>query len=87
MADCEPTLLRIIKERGPISVRRLRDLTGFPKRCINGALHGSKKTAKVEHAPLSSRTTRPLWSYSETPIRPIKVIRRKEVVTDKDDQI
>ena len=73
MADREPELLEILKERGPITARRLKVLTGLPKRCINGALHGSKKTAKVEHG------RRPLWSWSETPVRPAVVVRRKIV--------
>lgn len=71
--DREPELLKILKERGPITVRRLKALTGLPKRCINGALHGSKKTTKVEQGP------HPLWSYSETAVRPVKENRRKVI--------
>ncbi len=82
MKDRAPELLKILKERGPVSVKRLKSLTGLSKRCINGALHGSKKTAKIEASPYNSMNKRPLWSYSETQIRPEKVIRHKTVVDE-----
>jgi hypothetical protein len=83
--DREPALLDMLKERGPISVRRLAALTGLPKRCINGALHGSKKTTKVESAPNNSRNTRPLWTWSETPVRPVKAVRNKTVTPPNEE--
>ncbi len=67
--DREPELLAILKERGPISVRRLQQLTGLPRRCINGALHGSKFTTKVNTRPASHVSTRPVWSWSPKPER------------------
>lgn len=76
-SDREPELLQILKERGPVSVKRLKALTGFSKQCINGALHGSKKTAKVEQSPYNSVNKRPLWSYSDVPVRPVKMVRYK----------
>jgi predicted transcriptional regulator len=81
MANREPELLQILKERGPISVKRLRALTGLKKSCVNGALHGSKKTAKIE----TDVRRRPLWSYSETPIRPVKILRKKHDTDNESD--
>lgn len=69
MTDREPELLKILKERGPVSVRRLQQLTGLSRRCINGALHGSKFTTKTNTRPMSNVSTRPVWSWSETPVR------------------
>jgi hypothetical protein len=80
--DREHELLQILKERGPISVKRLKTLTGLKKRCINGALHGSKKTAKVESAPYNSANKRPLWSYAAAPVRPVKIVKRKITVSE-----
>ena len=71
--DCEPELLQILKARGPVSVKRLKQLTGLSRRCINGTLHGSKKTAKIEAVV----KRRPLWAWSETPVRPTKILRKK----------
>lgn len=81
--DREPELLEILKARGPISVKRLNQLTGLSRRCINGTLHRSKFTKKVETRPLSRVSTRPVWSWSPTPVRPVKAVRRiEEPVTE-----
>jgi len=68
--DREPELLQILKERGPISPKRLAQLTGLSRRCINGALHGSKFTCKTHTRPASHVSTRPVWTWSPVPIRP-----------------
>lgn len=82
--DREPELLNLLKERGPISVRRLMRLTNFPKRLINGALHGSKYTRKHE-------TRHPLWSFSnDGPIRPValkkKIDRKQDGTQDENPE-
>ena len=66
--DRAPEILKLLGERGPMTVRRIARLTKLPKRLINGALHGSKFTCKVETVPFN----RPLWSVSDRPIRPKK---------------
>jgi len=78
--DREPEILQIVKERGPMTVRRIANLTGLKVHLVSGALHGSKKTCKVDRCP-NSHNKRSIWSYSETPIRPAKV---GSVKTDAD---
>jgi hypothetical protein len=73
----EETILRVVSERGPMSVRRIRQLTHFSRRMINGVLHGSNKTAKTYMSPMSHRSKRPMWAISETgPIRPVHLRHR-----------
>jgi hypothetical protein len=77
--DREPEILQIVKARGPITARRIAALTGLKARLVRGALRGSKKTCQVDRCP-NSYNKRSIWTYSETPIRPIKVDRVKKDV-------
>jgi hypothetical protein len=79
--DREPEILQIVKERGPMTARRIANLTGLKARLVRGALHISKKTCKVDRCP-NSHNKRSIWSYSETPIRPAKV--KKVVVVEQE---
>jgi hypothetical protein len=87
--DREPELLQILKDRGPISPKRLAQLTSLSRRCINGALHGSKFTCKTDTRPGSHVSTRPVWTWSATAVRPAhrpkinsrnKILRRESKV-------
>lgn len=93
--DREPEILEILKERGPISPKRIQKLTGLSRRCINGVLHGSKFTCKTDTRPFSHVSTRPVWSWSSVPVRPVdrpkinsrnKIIRRQAKLKVEDDK-
>lgn len=79
-----PEILALLKERGPMTVKGISRATGLAKRLVNGALHGSKNTCKVERSPFSTRNKKPIWSWSSRPIRPVKQIKVRKVNESED---
>lgn len=77
-------ILQLVAERGPISARRVAHVLGVSKRLVNGVLHSSTKTCKTERSPLSNVCTRPVWTLSDTPVRPS--FRRKINSRNKNDR-
>ena len=62
-------MLEFLKERGPVTVKRISKSLGVSKVLVRGALWHSKHTCRVDRAPACHRK-KPIWSWSETRVRP-----------------
>jgi len=70
----EKTIEEFVKKFGAIGAANLRNRTGFKKSVINSILHENRHYQKIEHSPLSSRNTRPVWKWSEEKVPlPVKI--------------
>jgi hypothetical protein len=67
--DLEPQVLEFLQARGASTVRHISKSLDFPKVLVRGVLWNSKKTCRVDRSPLG-RHKKPIWSYSETRVRP-----------------
>ena len=65
----EAKILETLIHKGPMTVKRISKTVGLSKALIRGILWYSKQTCLTWRAPLS-RNKKPMWSYSETQIRP-----------------
>jgi hypothetical protein len=54
----------IVKQRGPVSARRLSELMGISRSKVNGILHGDRHFVKHERSPLSHVNARVVWTWS-----------------------
>ena len=74
----ECLVIDTLKKKGPMTVKRISKTMHMSKALVRGILFHSEKTCRVDRAPMCRRK-RPMWSYSETKIRPMV---RKSVPTE-----
>jgi len=67
MADLR--VLEFLKQKGPVTVKRISKSLGLPKTLVRGVLWHSDNTRLVYRAP-ACRRKRPVWSWSEVRLRP-----------------
>jgi hypothetical protein len=88
MAPVETILKDLVQSRGPVTVRYLKQKTGFKKSIINSVLHRNRHYLKVERSPMNSANKKPIWSWSETEVplperaRKIRVMSAPENIKD-----
>ena len=80
MSDQEQAVLTFLTQRGPVTIKRISKVLGLSKKCVRGVLWHSKNTKRVDQAPMCTRK-RPMWSYSDVPIRP-QVVKRVKTSSD-----
>lgn len=78
----EAKILEALIRQGPMTVKRISRTFKLPKSQVRGILWYSKKTCLTWRAPFSVRK-KPIWSYSETPVRP-QVVHAKKVLEPTD---
>ena len=66
----EPQVLEFLKEHGTVTVKRITKSLDLPKTLVRGVLWHSNNTSRVDRAPMCRRK-KPVWSWSETRVRPI----------------
>ena len=76
----ETKVLDALIRQGPMTVKRISKMFNVSKTQIRGILWSLKNTCLTWRAPLSIRK-KPIWSYSETRIRP-RIARKEAPVTD-----
>jgi len=69
MYQMDTIVLEFLKQKGPATVKRISKSLGLPKTLVRGVLWHSDTTARTDRAP-ACRRKRPIWSFSETRIRP-----------------
>jgi hypothetical protein len=80
----EKVVQEFIQKNGPLTIRTLKQKTGFQKCVLNSILHKNRHYKKVLRNPLG-RNTRPIWSWSDTEVSlPTKIRVMSKVVEDSD---
>jgi hypothetical protein len=90
MALVETVLKDLVQSHGPVTVRYLKQKTGFKKSIINSVLHRNRHYLKVERSPMNYRNKKPIWSWSQNIVplperaRKIRVMSTPEnIVTEE----
>jgi len=78
--DREHQVLEFLQTRGPVTVKRVSKSLGLSKALVRGVLWHSDHTHLAYRAPMCRRK-RPVWSYSDSRIRPSVAQRGKGVDT------
>lgn len=77
MVDPELAVTQAVKEFGPIGTKRLVARTQLKKSVINAILYKNRHFNKFEQSPMSSRNTKPIWSWSDVKVPLPEKIRVK----------
>jgi hypothetical protein len=77
----ESSVQQVVKQFGPIGVKRIMARTQLKKSIINSILHKNRNFNKFEQSPFSSRNTKPIWNWSDVkvPLPEKKRVVRKPV--------
>lgn len=84
----EGLVMQIVKERGPISAKRIVARTRLEKSIVNSILYKNRHYNKIEQSPASTWNTKPVWTWSDVKVplpEKIRVMRAPRVV-DGDDE-
>jgi len=79
--DREHQVLEYLGTKGtPVTVKRISKSLGLSKECVRGVLWHSNKTQLIHRAP-ACRRKRPVWTASDSCIRPNIAQRGKGIDT------
>jgi hypothetical protein len=85
----ETVIKQFVQSNGPLSVRNLKNRSGFPKSVINSILHTNRHYLKIEQSPLSSRNKKVIWKWSDVKVplpQKIRVLSPPKVETLYEDK-
>ena len=87
----ESAIKDFVQTYGPITVKNLKNRTGFPKSVINSILYKNRHYMKTERSPSSYRNKKPIWSWSDKKVplpetRKFRVVSSLETETIYDNQ-
>jgi hypothetical protein len=64
----ETVVKTFVQSNGPLSVRNLKNRTGFPNSIINAILHKNRHYLKIEQSPMSSKNKKVIWKWSDVKV-------------------